>query len=65
MLNQGKDVILILLYVNDLLITENNDKIIQECIFKLKAMFEMIDLGLLQYYFGMQVYQYKDCMYLS
>jgi len=32
---------------------------------KLKATFEMIDLGLLHYYLGMQVYQYKDCTYLS
>ena len=64
-LNQGKDVIIILLYVDDLLITENNDEIIQECISKLKATFEMIDLGLLHYYLGMQVYQYKDYTYLS
>ena len=34
-LNQGKDVVLILLYVDDLLITGNNDEIIQECISKL------------------------------
>jgi len=65
MLNQGKDVVLILLYVDDLLITGNNDEIIQECISKLKAMFEMIDIGLLHFYLGMQVYQYKDCTYLS
>ena len=64
-LNQGKDVVLILLYVDDLLIIGNNDEIIQECISKLKAMFEMTTLGLLHYYLGMQVYQYKDCTYLS
>jgi len=64
-LNQGKDMVLILLYMDDLLITGNNDEIIQECISKLKAIFEMIDLGLLHYYLGMQVYQYKDCTYLS
>jgi len=46
-LNQGKDVVLILLYVDDLLITGNNDEIIQECISKLKVIFEMTDLGLL------------------
>jgi len=56
---------LILLYVDDLLIIENNDEIIQECISKLKVTFEMIDLGLLHYYRGMKVYQYKDCTYLS
>ena len=39
-LNQGKDMVLILLYVDDLLITRNNDEIIQECISKLKATFE-------------------------
>jgi len=64
-LNQGKDMVLILLYVDDLLITGNNDEIIQECISKLKATFEMIDLGLLHYYLGMQVYQYKDCTFLG
>ena len=57
--------VLILLYVDDLLITGNNEEIIQECISKLKATFEMIDLGLLHYYLGMQVYQYKDCTYLN
>ena len=65
MLNQGKDEVLILLYVDDLMITRNNDKIIQEFISKLKVTFEMTDLGLLHYYLGMQVYQYKDCTYLS
>jgi len=64
-LNQRKDVVLILLYVDDLLITENNDEIIQECISKLKATFEMIYLSLLHYSLRMQVYQYKDCTYLS
>jgi len=63
-LNQGKYMVLILLYMYDLLITGNNDEIIQECISKLKATFEMTDLGLLHYYLGMQVYQYKDCTYL-
>ena len=46
MLNQGKDVVLILLYMDDLLIIGNNDEIIQECISKLKATFEMIDLSI-------------------
>ena len=65
MLNQEKDVVLILFYVNDLLITKNNDEIIKECIYKLKATFEIIDLGLLHYYLEMQVYQYKDYTYLN
>jgi len=64
-LNQRKDTVLILLYVDDLLITGNNDEIIQECISKLKATFEMTDLCLLHYYLGMQVYQYDDCTYLN
>ena len=38
-LNQGKDMVLILLYVDDLLIIRNNDEIIQECISKLKDTF--------------------------
>jgi len=49
-------VVLILLYVDDLLITGNNEEIIQECISKLKATFEMTDLGLLHYYLRMQIY---------
>ena len=51
--------------MDDLLINENNIKIIQECISKLKVTFEMIDLGLLHYYLEMQVYQHKDCTYLN
>ena len=64
-LNQEKDMVLILLYVDDLLITRNNDVIIQECISKLKATFEMIDLGLLHCYLWMQLYEYKKCTYLN
>jgi len=52
-LNQGQDLILILLYMDDLLITKNNIIFIQECITKLKAIFEMTDLSLLHYYLGM------------
>lgn len=48
--------VLILLYVDDLLIIWNNIEIIQECISKIKVTFEMIDLDLMQYYLGMQVY---------
>ena len=64
-LNQGQDLILILLYANDILIIGNNIVLIQECISKLKVTFEMKDLGLLHFYLGMQVYQCKDCTYLS
>jgi len=52
-LNQRKDVVLILFYVDDLLITRNNDEIIQECISKLKAMFKITVLDILHYYLGM------------
>jgi len=54
-LNQGKDVVLIFFYVDDLLITGNNDEIVQECISKFKVIFEMTDIGFLHYYLGMQV----------
>lgn len=64
-LNERKELVLILLYVDDLLIMRNNMVIINEGIAKLKVEYEMIDLGLLHYYLGMQLYQCKDCTYLS
>ena len=63
-LKEGNDLVLILLYADDLF-TGNNMTIINEGITKLKAEYEMTDLGLLHYYLGMQVYQYRDCTYLS
>ena len=51
--------------MDDLLITKNNIAIIQECISKLKATFEMTNLGLLHYYLGMQMCQYHDCTYVN
>jgi len=55
-LNQGKDLILILLYVDDMLIIGNNMFLIQDYISKLKETFEMTDLGLLHYYLAMQMF---------
>jgi hypothetical protein len=47
---------LISLYVDDLIITENAEKLIDEIKEQLSKVFEMKDLGELQYYRGLEVW---------
>lgn len=52
--NSKGDVLLICLYVDDLLVTGNNSKDIDEFKKKMMAEFQMTDLGILTYFLGME-----------
>ena len=49
-----KGIIMLCLYVDDLLITRSNEKLIHEFKKDMKKEFEMTDLGLLTYFLGIQ-----------
>ena len=56
--NQGKDDILIVaLYVDDLVFTGNNKKMIEDFKNEMMQKYEMSDLGLLNHFLGMEIYQ--------
>lgn len=51
--NGGKTVVIVL-YVDDLLITGDDDDLVQQMKDALKSEFEMTDLGLLHYFWGLK-----------
>lgn len=63
---QGKnDLLIISLYVDDLLVTGNNSKMILTFKEEMKKKFEMTDLGLMNYFLGMEVQQSEDGIFIS
>ena len=55
---------ILLLYVDDLLLTRE-DKLIIECKRKLAAEFEMKDVGMMHYFLGLEVWQSPDEIFLN
>ena len=51
------NVILVALYVDDLIFSGNNDEMIEEFKSTMTQKFEMTDLGLLKFFFGLEVKQ--------
>lgn len=51
----GSDVLALLLYVDDIILTCSSDALIQEVIDDLSSVFELKDLGLLTYFLGLQI----------
>ena len=60
---QGKYLVILVMYVDDLNITGNNDDHIAQVKMKLYVGFKMTDLGLLHYYLGFEVegQEHKVC----
>lgn len=54
-----------LVYVDDLIVTGNNDKFILEFIVKLATKFSYKELGDLSYFLGIEVLQKSDGMFLT
>jgi hypothetical protein len=54
---QGKDRLLVGIYVDDLLITGADEAVIAKFKLQMKEIFKMDDLGLLSYYLGIEVHQ--------
>jgi hypothetical protein len=61
----GSHIIILFLYVDDLIITGSELKILTHVKTILKKKFEMTDLGYLHYFLGLQVLQTKDKIFLS
>eukprot|EP00253_Pinus_taeda_P030803 PITA_30803 len=61
----GKSLIILVLYVDDLILTGSDPNLINHVNSSLKNKFEMIDLGHLHYFLGLQVLQSKEGISLS
>ncbi|BBG96882.1 hypothetical protein Prudu_005830, partial [Prunus dulcis] len=51
----GNDIIILLLYVDDIIITGSSDQLIQRVVTDLSEVFEMKDMGQLTYFLGLQI----------
>eukprot|EP00253_Pinus_taeda_P023838 PITA_23838 len=61
----GNSLIILVLYVDDLILTGSDPILINHVKSSLKKKFEMTDLGHLHYFLGLQVLQSKECISLS
>jgi hypothetical protein len=63
--NVGIHLIILLLYIDDLIITISDSKLLNHVKTSLKKKFEMTDLGFLHYFLGLQVLQTNEGIFLS
>jgi hypothetical protein len=61
----GIHLIILVLYVDDLILTGSDPKLLNHVKTILKKKFEMTDLGFLHYFLGLQVLQTKEGIFLS
>jgi hypothetical protein len=61
----GSHLIILVLYVDDLILTSSDPKILNHVKTILKKKFEMTDLGYFHYFLGLQVLQTKEGIFLS
>eukprot|EP00253_Pinus_taeda_P015940 PITA_15940 len=61
----GKTVVYLVVYVDDLLMTGNNESYIASIKKELRKGFEMTDLGYVHYYLGIEVIQHPKSIFLS
>ena len=59
------NVLIVVLYVDDLIFTRNDKALIDGFKEAMKSEFEMIDLGLLKYFLGIEVKQMHDGIFIS
>ncbi len=62
---EGKSLIILVLYVDDLILTGSDPNLINHVKSSLKKKFEMTDLGHLHYFLGLQVLQSKEGIFHS
>ncbi|CAL9006618.1 unnamed protein product, partial [Prunus brigantina] len=63
--NQQGDVVIVCLYVDDLIITGNNMRLVVEFREALASQFEMTDMGLMCYFLGIEVKQTEQGTFIS
>jgi hypothetical protein len=61
----GSHLIILVLYVDDLILTGSDSKLLNHVKTSLKNKFEMTDLGFLHYFLGLQVLQTNEGIFLS
>jgi hypothetical protein len=61
----GSHLIILFLYVDDLILTGSDSKLLNHVKTSLKKKFEMIDLGFFHYFLGLQVLQTNEGIFLS
>jgi hypothetical protein len=61
----GSHLIILVLYVDDLILTGSDSKLLKHVKTSLKKKFEMTDLGFLHYFLGLQVLQTSEGIFLS
>ena len=59
------DIIIILIYVDDIIITESSNKDVEEVVMKLSKTFALKDLGNLNFFLRIQVARNQDIILLS
>lgn len=57
--------VLALIYVDDIIVTRNNTKMIEDTILKLKNTFALKDIRNLHYFLGIEVKKEEDLLTLS
>jgi hypothetical protein len=57
---KGDNLLIVSLYVDDLLITGDNAKLVEEFKREMMKFFEMTDLGLMTYFLGMEIKQLEN-----
>ena len=62
--NSDANLIIVSVYVDDLLVTGSNEKLVDEFKAEMFKAFEMTDLGLLTYFLGMEVKQGHDGVFI-
>ena len=61
---QGNDVLIVTLYVDDLIFTGSNEKMIEEFKDDMAQKYEMSDMGLLRHFLGMEIYQEEETIFI-
>lgn len=62
--HNDNNILIVSLYVDDLLVTGNNTRLVKEFKQEMMQVFEMLDLGLVTYFLGMEVKQGKNVVFI-
>lgn len=62
---KGTNIIILLLYVDDMLVIGNNFELLQGLLEALNTQFKMKDLGHLGYFLGIQIQHHSDGLFIS
>ena len=52
-------------YIDDMLVTRSNAKLLEEFKTEMQNVFEMSDLGIMNYFFGMEIHQCSSVIFVS